>query len=180
MPKVLRHPARRGFTLIEVTVVITVLTVAMGMLSKTIYSMSKLGPVNGETARAIQEARSILEELRSQDFENVFSLYNADPADDPGGVGTAPGSGFVVNGLNVRPGDADGMIGEILFPETGGDLREDVVDVRLGMPRDLNGDSAVDAGDHGGDYELLPVLVRLEWTGVTGDRSLDMYTLLVQ
>jgi hypothetical protein len=58
-------------------------------------------------------------------------------------------------------------------------LREDVVDPEMGMPRDLSGDSVVDSADHALDYMLLPVRVTIEWQGVTGRRRFQMFSLLV-
>ena len=57
-------------------------------------------------------------------------------------------------------------------------LREDVVDASVGMPRDLNADGAVDAFDHADDYVLLPVSVRLEWRDASGDRNVEVDILL--
>ena len=55
-------------------------------------------------------------------------------------------------------------------------LREDYVDERMGMPRDLNGDSLIDELDHADDYTVLPVHVEIEWRGTFGPRRLDLYT----
>ena len=44
-------------------------------------------------------------------------------------------------------------------------VQEDFVEPRWGMPRDLSGDSLVDANPHHDDYIALPVTVRLEWIG---------------
>jgi len=57
-------------------------------------------------------------------------------------------------------------------------LREDVVDNALGMPRDLNGDGVVDTNDHSLDYRLLPVRIRFDWTGKGGRSTLEIKTLL--
>jgi len=57
-------------------------------------------------------------------------------------------------------------------------LREDVELPALGMPRDLNGDNLVDSEDHRGDYVLLPVCVRIRWTGRTGPQELRITTML--
>jgi hypothetical protein len=83
-----------------------------------------------------------------------------------------------VKGLQVPDGDAIGSVGEIVFPTIGTQLREDVVDPELGMPRDLNGDGIIDSADHAGDYKLLPVLLRLHWKGVGVKRSVVVRTLL--
>jgi hypothetical protein len=58
------------------------------------------------------------------------------------------------------------------------ELREDVVDAGLGMPRDLNLDGVIDALDHSGDYRILPVRVLVEWTGMSGNRTHRLETVL--
>ena len=105
----------------------------------------------------------------------IWALYNADPADDPGGAGTAPGAAFDVAGLAPQLGDPDGMVGQVVFPEVAGALREDVADERLGAPRDLNLDGAVDAANHAGDYRVLdrvPVRFRCRCTRDRGENAL--------
>ena len=72
------------------------------------------------------------------------------------------------------PGDPDGLAGEIIFPVAGGELREDLVDAELGFPRDLDGDG-IDGQAHNGDYEILPILIRVRWTGQLGERTFDLY-----
>jgi hypothetical protein len=109
----------------------------------------------------------------------VFARYNADPADDPGVAGTAPGNAFECPGLNVVPGDPDGLAGEILFPVVGGDLHEDFADFDLGFPRDLDGDG-IDGAQHDDDYEILPLLIRVRWTGQLGLRTFDLYTAVAR
>ena len=59
-------------------------------------------------------------------------------------------------------------------------LREDSVHPRLGMPRDLNGDSIIDDEDHSDDYFILPVQIRIEWEGLNCPRSFDLYTMLTR
>jgi hypothetical protein len=78
-------------------------------------------------------------------------------------------------------GDADGRVGEVIFPNGGNGatfLAENEVDPALGLTRDLNGDGAIDALDHSGDYRLLPVRVRVAWSGATGDRQIELEALL--
>lgn len=55
-------------------------------------------------------------------------------------------------------------------------LREDYLDLRFGMPRDLNGDSLIDNVDHSEDYLVLPVHVQIRWRGSFGPRQHDLYT----
>jgi len=49
----------------------------------------------------------------------------------------------------------------------------------LGMPRDLDGDTLVDAANHATNYRILPVHLRVEWKGVAGDASFDLYTQFI-
>jgi prepilin-type N-terminal cleavage/methylation domain-containing protein len=155
----------RGFTLLEVLISLVVFMIAAGASVSSLVSAITLGRVSRETGRALDAAHDVIERIQGETFAEVFARFNADPTDDPGGVGTAPGNLFAVPGLNVRPGDPDGFVGEILFPGVGGELRENVVDRELGMPRDLNGDGVVDVFDHSAGYQILPVRVRVQWLG---------------
>ena len=46
------------------------------------------------------------------------------------------------------------------------------------MPRDLNADEVVDAVDHSGDYQTLPVRIIMEWRSVAGTSRIEMKTIL--
>jgi prepilin-type N-terminal cleavage/methylation domain-containing protein len=174
-----RFGASAGFTLIELLVVMIVLTVATGMLCGTMVSSARQTRTKRDMAVASEAGRRMLELLRSQPFSEIFARYNADPSDDPGGAGTAPGRNFDAQGLEVQESDADGHVGSIAFPTVGMQLREDVTDLQLGMPRDLDGDGAVDTSNHASNYILLPVEVRIEWRGMSGDVSLRMHSQFV-
>ncbi len=180
--------SRAGFSLVEIALVTVFLLVAVGGLSSAVISALKLSRTTEETSLADDASRALGSQMQTLPFGDVFQTYNADPADDPLGPGTAPGAGFDVRGLTVRTGDPDGRVGRILFPtETIGAgpaqaLREDVVDPRLGMDeagRDLNGDGAVDGLDHAQDYAVLPLRIIVEWTGAGGDRQLELDLCLV-
>lgn len=177
-----RH-SRQGFTFVELLVGMTVLAVALLILSSVVSSMAQQRAVNRETSLAVAAARNTLETLRSQDFGLLFALYNADPSDDPGGAGSAPGQRFAIAGLQPMPEAADGLQGEIVFPTVddpldGQQLREDVVLRALGMPRDLSGDNVIDALDHGHGYFILPVQIRVRWQSPYGPRTYALATQL--
>lgn len=181
-PSRARH-ARRGFTFVELSVVLVILLTAILIFSSTVSGISRQRTVNRETTLAVAAARNVLETLRAEEFAEVFALYNADPADDPGGAGIAPGPRFAVAGLEAAPDAPDGLQGEIVFPTAvdpvdGLELREDVELRVLGMPRDLSGDSIIDELDHAGDYFILPALVRIRWTGKSGLRQYEIATQL--
>ncbi len=172
----LRTPGRAGFSLIEMSVAAVVLTVAVCGLSGSMVSTLALDRVNHETALAEAAVRGTMERIGGTTFAEAFARFNADPNDDAGGAGTAPGATFAVTGLT---GDAGALPGSITFPVgTPGELREDVDDARLGMPRDLNGDGVIDAADHSGNYRVLPVRVSVTWRGVRGLRTMTVETML--
>ena len=171
---------RRGLTLIEVLIAVSVFAIAIGAVSTSLVNTSSLRSANRETTIASDAAESMLENVAAQDFEDVFVLFNRNPKDDPDGEGTAPGCYFDVDLIDARRDDPDGFVGEILFPGDGLELREDANDPALGLPRDLNGDSVIDGLDHSADYILLPVRVRLEWRGLTGNGSMEFLTTLAR
>jgi hypothetical protein len=176
-----------GFTIIELLLVMSVVMVALMVLSQSVGSAMKLTEVNRESALAMDGAQEMIELLDgTEDFRGLFALYNADPDDDPGLPGTAPGPGFFVEGLDPADDDPDGLVGEIYFPAeigpTGLELYEIVADPDLAelleMPRDIDGSGDLDGIDHSDDYQLLPVALILRWKGATGVRQLRILTML--
>jgi len=155
-------------TMVELVVALAVLVIGASASMYGMLGVSVLARVQAERALAYQAGLNALEALQAEDFDTVFARFNATTADDPT-IGTSPGNAFAADGLGVRPGDPDGMVGLIQFPGNGVQLLENVVDVELGMPRDIGGFAGVDANDHKLDYVLLPVLVRVEWRGAAGD-----------
>lgn len=167
--------------MVELTIAVVVLTVAVSGFSSSVLSAMVLNRMNRETDVAQQAARRMLEELQGEEYDQVFAAYNA-TVGDYAGAGAESAPGFAVAGLDPQDGDLDGLAGRIEFPTIDVlgvvELREDVVDAGLGMPRDLDGQNGVDAADHAGDYQLLPVRVVVEWDGVRGERRLALETVL--
>ena len=175
-----RH-SRRGTTLIEVLVAFAAFLIAMLAFSKVIVGSMAATSTDHESSLAKEAGRAIIERLQAEDFAQVFALYNADDTDDPV-FGAAPGDLFPVAGLTPRADDADGFVGQILFPTDGaafpGLLNEGLEDFRFGCPRDLNGDGDTLDQLPSGQYGLLPVVIRIEWQGTSGSSSLQLRTLL--
>jgi prepilin-type N-terminal cleavage/methylation domain-containing protein len=173
---------RSGFSLVEVLIAVLVLVMALSAFIRSLVGTVQLGRSNRESALAMEGARRAIEGLYAADFDEVYALYNSNAADDP--PGDAPGPSFEVAALEPLASDADGMVGEVRFPTVGSGaglkLREDVVDVGLGMPRDLNGDAAIDGLDHAGDYSFLPVEVAVRWQGRSGAKEITLKTLVVR
>lgn len=175
---------RAGFTLIDVMMAATVLAVAISAVAGSIVVSMSMNRVNRDTAIAQEAARRVMEELASRPFNEVFAAYNSDAGDDAGLLSPAVGPSFAVPGLEPSRTDPDGLCGRVMFPTqvVGGieELREDVVDPMLGMPRELDGVGGIDALDHRANYRLLPVRVRVEWQGSIGPRRVDVETMLCQ
>ena len=170
---------RAGLPVVELSVMMAILMVGLLAFSHSVRKSMDLGVTSRESTLATEGCRSIVERMQGHSLAEIHPLFNQDPDDDPAGPGTAPGRFFAVEGLRPRTGDADGFVGEIVFPTFDGfDLREDVNDDAIGMPRDLDLDGVIDSVDHSGDYRILPVLVRLEWRGETGDREMSFKTIL--
>ena len=175
------HVRRRGITghtLVELTVALAVFAIGSGGMILCHLGAQGLSEANRETEIAVNAALSAVHEVRSVPFAEAFARFNATAADDV--PGDCPGSSFAVAGLEPIAGDADGLAGAIRFPGDGVVLSELVDDEALGMPRDLSGDGAPDAADHAGDYVVLPFAVRVEWTGSSGKRSLEIVSTLAR
>jgi prepilin-type N-terminal cleavage/methylation domain-containing protein len=174
--------ARSGLTLLEIVIALSILTIVMVGFVQGLLSTASLSSAGREGRLARESIRKLLEDMQSQPFAEIFYRYNADPGDDPG-AGASPGAVFDVEGLTPRPDDADGRVGEIVFPVEDADLgvlRENLELLRLDTPRDLNADGAIDEFDHSGDYRLLPVLVRVAWRGASGDAQQEVVTFLAE
>jgi hypothetical protein len=167
--------------MVELLIAVVVLTVAVTGFSSSVLSSLVLNRMNRETDVAQQAARRMLEEVQGEEFDEVFACYNSREG-DYAGAGVESGAGFAVAGLDVQAGDADGLVGRVEFPIVDvlgvDELREDVVDAGLGMPRDLDGLNGIDGLDHANDYQLLPVRVVVQWNGVRGARRIALETVL--
>ncbi len=179
-----KGPGRaEGFSLLEVVVALAVVSVALLGFSKAILDSMVLSQMNRESGLARRAAQQVLADIEATDFSEVFARYNAYEGDDLAGD-NLPGA-FEVEGLRLLDGDADGLAGEIVFPDDVAwdgslHLREDSQLARLGMPMDLNLDGDVDTEDHADDYQVLPVLVRVEWRGRGGPAKVEFQTVLIE
>lgn len=170
-------------TLVELMVSMVVLMVAAGATMASLTSFSGLSESNEETIQAWSGLHSMVEEIHGVEFSEIFAMFDEDPNNDPAGVGTAPGSGFAIEGLDPLRTDADGFVGQIQFPVSGvtpGELYEDYQDASMGMPRDLSGDGTIDALDHADDYAVLPVRLTVNWRSRSGNRQAELEVLLLR
>ena len=163
--------------MVELVVALSVLVIGASAAMYGMVGVSVLARVQSERALAFQAARNVLEALQSEDFHTAFARFNATTADNPA-TGASPGNAFDAPGLSPRIGDLDGRVGSIEFPGGGVQLLENVVDLELGMPRDLGGTPGLDLADHALDYVLLPVTVRVQWRGAGGIQQLTLASTL--
>ena len=173
---------REGFSLLEVLVSLTILTISAVGLAGFIESTSQVR----KTAHSFRVARDQLavtyERLSGIPFAEVFARYNETAADDPG-TGDSPGSEIMVStsSFGWTSGAGAPPVITVEFPATAatpGALREDLILPQLGLPRDLNLDGAIDSADHSADYEALPVLLTIQWVERGVMRELEQLYLL--
>jgi hypothetical protein len=159
---------------------VSVFGIVMAALTSTQLTSVALSRSIRDTSAAADAAQSVLEAIRDEDeFSEIFARWNASTLDDPA-AGASPGNAFDVRGLEPTRDDADGRVGEVVFPGDGTVLREDVNDRMLGMPRDLDLANGVDFNDHAADYRVLPVLVRVRWLGSRGPHEVQMVGTLTR
>jgi type II secretory pathway pseudopilin PulG len=170
--------AQHGFTLIELLASFSALLVVLLGFSRMLLSSHMATSSSQDAALAKEAARSMIEVLQASNLDDVYARYNASNNDDPGGM-TSPGPNFAVEGLSAAVDDADGLPGRILFPEKNGVLSELDSKPQYGWPMDMDRDGDPDGtADVSSTYQLLPVVVRVEWRGRGGDSVLEFRTVL--
>jgi prepilin-type N-terminal cleavage/methylation domain-containing protein len=176
-----RARARRGMSLLEVLVSISVLVIGLAGFLQTIVTTSSMESTTSDHSAAAAAARAAIENMRSTPFDEVFARYNSDADDDLAGAN--PGAFFTIDGLRQMPGAPAGQVGEIVMPVDAaapGVLREDLVAEALGFPADLdlNADGDTLDVDNTADYRLLPVIVRVSWESRRGPQVFELRTIL--
>lgn len=194
-----RQPGSEGgFGLVDQMVATAVIGLtAMGFVGASLASRS-LEQDNRALSAAVEMSRQVLGQMQSTRFSETFARFNADPADDPEGEGTASGASFIWKtveflALGSGRGSSQGtgeevcalpteMSFQIDFPVQNNlgvlELREDLNRPDLGLPRDLDGDGVITGVNVAGTYTILPVLIRTTWQSVQGPRTLTLATVL--
>jgi type II secretory pathway pseudopilin PulG len=167
-----------GFTLVETLFAVAIVVTALLATVGSIVTSMRLTRTVNERETATRAMIGKLAQVGATQFDLIVTSFDSDKTNDPGGAGAAPGADFDVDGMKATKNSATGHVGSVVFPLVGGQLREDAVIPELGMPRDLNGDGVIDGADHKNDYQLLPVLVRVDWAGVDGNSNVKICKLL--
>jgi len=152
-----------GFTILEATVAMGMLAVALLSLWGTLVYCSRSNIAAEQKKRAMNAAQAKIEELKSVPFTTLVTEY---------GAGGNTGNKFLVTSLDDEQSGAEGQI--IFFT----DETDTATDPTIGLPMDLNGDGDAADTDVASGYQLLPVKVSIQWDGVLGRQRVDLRTIL--
>ncbi|MAF65901.1 MAG: hypothetical protein CMJ84_09640 [Planctomycetes bacterium] len=165
-------PRRAGFTMMELSLAITVLMVALLAMSASTLHTHSLRRQNRERAVAQNAVRLISEEIQAFSARTLLA--------NPGQWSEDLVAAFEVEGLfgptfdvtGLGPANGQSAVGSVLVI-TDEELTDAQLGFELGMPRDLDGDGEADNGDVTEGARILPVVVRLRWKGVSGEVFLN-------
>lgn len=154
-----------GFTLIEITMAMIILVIALMSLSGSTMRSHTLRRQNRERAMAHNAVRSVSERVyslstRQAELSPETWASTITAALSPGG---SIGTSFLVPGLG-KGGSTQGTI-RIFTDET---LTDATLEEKVGMPRDLDGDGVATNTDVSNTARILPVVVTINWEGITG------------
>lgn len=173
-----RRSSTAGFTLIEVLVTASVLLIGLLAMTSTSVVVNSLRKSASDQQTAQGALQAIVEDLHA-----TARAADNDPLNwtneilDVYGAGGTPGNSFAVPGLEAWAGAANVATVQVVTDETTTDA---ALGAAAGMPRDLNGDGAVNSVDVRSTASLLPVIVRLQWTGSAGQQQLSQVVYLLR
>lgn len=162
---------RAGFTLIEVSLALVMLIVALVAMTASNVRTQVLHRSTHERSQAHNALRGVAERIQSVSRAGVDSSLgwaNYVRAAFAPGTGEI-GSTFAVAGL--VPIDGATTVGTItvVLDETASD---ESVGAALGLPRDLNGDGDAADAAIGADARVIPIVLRAQWRSPTGVQSI--------
>lgn len=162
-----RGARRRGFTLVELSLAMTILIVALVSISAATLKAHSLRRQNRERTLATNAMRSTAERIHSLSYITVEDSPDTWVQDVLGtyGPGGTVGNTFDVPGLN--PIGANASVGTITIV-TDETVADAALGVDFGMPRDLNGDLDALDNDVTADARILPVVITVNYQGGTG------------
>ena len=162
---------RGGFTLAETALAMTVLMIALMSLSAATLRMHSLRRQNRERTVAMNTARSVADSIHSfaQETLEVNPTGWAKIVTDALQPGASIGTTFDIEELTPQVNAQ--VIGNIQVI-TNEQTTDAALGVGIGMPRDLDGDGAVNNIDVSTTARLLPVVLTVSWQGVSGAQTL--------
>lgn len=163
--------ARAGFTLIEVSLAIVMLIVALVAMTASNVRSQVLHRSTHERSQAHNALRAVAERIQSVSRAGVDSSLgwaNYVRAAFTPGTGEI-GVTFAVAGLVPLEGAATVGTIEVVLDETSTDA---TVGAALGLPRDLNGDGDAADASVGADARVIPIVLRARWRSPTGVQTM--------
>jgi hypothetical protein len=174
-----------GFSLVEMVIVVAILVTGILTHVSTIAVAHRHARDTEEHGLAVATLQRFIERIRAEtDWAGLWEHLRVHSTESAGDdtlshLGADPAlavldatawySGFIVpSTLQDTSPTAESycrFLIQVPVTNDGGvfTLREDTNAPRYGLPWDLNGDGAIDANDHSGDYRQLPVVVRMRW-----------------
>ena len=161
-------PRRGGFTLVEISLAMTVLLVALMAMSASTIRTHALRRQNHERAMAQNAIRQISEEIHALADELQAPGAGSWSSDFIAGLspGGSLGNTFAIGELNAQVGAASVGTITVVLNEA---ISDDELGVEFGMPRDLDSDGQADNADVTGTALILPIIITARWHGVSGD-----------
>ena len=138
-----------GLTLIEVTFVVITLTIGFAALTQSMASSSAARYRLERQALALSSTQDMIEVVRATAIDDLAATF---------GPEGEFGDTFSVPGL-----DGDEPAGRIILV-TDETVQDADLGLRLGMPRDLDGDDMADNMDVSATALAIPVIVEVRWT----------------
>ena len=165
------HGEQSGLTIVEIVM-------AMGAFA-ALFLMAVASLVTVESVRRVTEEREAARAALEDEVARIESLGLGGVLQEMDLIAAGPGlpEAFTWTFAPVGPGLPDDATGQVLVI-TDETLSDEEIGFPLGLPRDLDGDGLAENDDTRETATLLPVLVRVQWSGLTGASSLQSCVLL--
>ena len=163
-----RASAKAGFSLLEVIVGLTILTIGMLAMTSTTLGTYRLRDSDSSRLAARNAIASV-----SREVDLVASSIDPDSgpwAQQVIDAFASPNDLIDVPGLTPWQGENSVISIEIVSSETVSDMDTGVA---LGLPRDLDRDGLANNSDVSETGRMLPVIVRARWNTSAGPRQLE-------
>ena len=168
------HPratrSRGGFTMLEISLALTILVVALVATTASNVRMNTLRKSNRDRIVAHNAVRTIVESVQAiaqagTTDPNGFGNHVVTALSAGGELGTA----FDVAELTPQLGETRVGSIRVITDETSTDA---ALGAELGLPRDLNGDGDALDTNVTATSRLLPVVITLRWRSQSGDQRI--------
>jgi hypothetical protein len=148
---------RAGYTVLEMAVALTFLTVGILAFFTAFYSSLRAGQDTGDVDRARVALENASELIRTTPFDTAYAVHHGSRIPVPGLTGP--------NGLTAEIA-VDCFVNETAIP------------AEFGPVLDIDGSGGLDNPNCSLTYKILPVRLSLAYTNVHGTRTRQVFLLL--